>query len=135
EVREQFARSDLLCERAGFDLLELHMAHGYLLSSFLTPVSNRRRDEYGGSLANRARFPLEVFDAVRAAWPAEKPMSVRISATDWMGEAGVTPDEAVRIGEAFARAGGDLIDVAAGQTRAAAQPGYGRTFQTRLRDQ
>jgi anthraniloyl-CoA monooxygenase len=120
---------------ARFDMVELHAAHGYLLSSFITPLTNRRTDDYGGSLANRLRFPLEVFGAMRAAWPAEKPMSVRISANDWMGEAGVTPDEAVRIGRAFADAGADLIDVSAGQTWADSRPVYGRMFQTPFSDQ
>jgi anthraniloyl-CoA monooxygenase len=116
-------------------MIELHAAHGYLLSSFITPLTNRRTDEYGGSLENRLRFPLEVFRAMRAAWPAHKPMSVRISANDWMDEAGVTPEEAVRIGRAFAEAGADLIDVSAGQTWAAGRPVYGRMFQTPFSDQ
>ena len=122
-------------EEAGFDMLELHAAHGYLLSSFITPLTNRRADEYGGSLENRLRFPLEVFRAMRAAWPADRPMSVRISANDWMGDQGVTPDEAVAIGRAFAHAGADLIDVSAGQTWADCQPVYGRMFQTPFADQ
>jgi anthraniloyl-CoA monooxygenase len=120
---------------AGFDMIELHAAHGYLLSSFITPLTNKRNDAYGGSLENRLRFPLDVFAAMRAAWPAEKPMSVRISANDWMGELGVTPDEAVEIGRAFAEAGADLIDVSAGQTWADCQPIYGRMFQTPFADQ
>jgi anthraniloyl-CoA monooxygenase len=120
---------------AGFDMIELHAAHGYLLSSFVTPLTNRRTDEYGGSLENRLRFPLEVFGAMRAAWPADKPMSVRISANDWMGEDGVTPDEAVAIGRAFSEAGADLIDVSAGQTWAHSRPVYGRMFQTPFADQ
>jgi anthraniloyl-CoA monooxygenase len=119
---------------AGFDMVELHAAHGYLLSSFITPLTNRRTDEYGGSLRNRLRFPLEVFAAMRAAWPVEKPMSVRISANDWMGEAGVTPAEAVEIGRAFADSGADLIDVSAGQTWAESRPTYGRMFQTPFAD-
>jgi anthraniloyl-CoA monooxygenase len=121
--------------QAGFDMVELHAAHGYLLSSFITPLTNKRTDGYGGSLENRLRFPLEVFRAMRAACPAEKPMSVRISANDWMGEAGVTPDEAVSIGRAFAEAGADLIDVSAGQTWADCAPVYGRMFQTPFADQ
>jgi len=133
-ILAQFVAAVSMGEEAGFDMVELHAAHGYLLSSFISPLSNRRTDEYGGSLANRLRFPLEVFAAMRAAWPVEKPMSVRISATDWMGEAGVTPDEAVRIGEAFAEAGADLIDVSAGQTWAEARPVYGRMFQTPFAD-
>jgi anthraniloyl-CoA monooxygenase len=116
-------------------MVELHCAHGYLLSSFITPLHNRRDDEYGGSLENRLRYPLEVFAAMRAAWPAEKPMSVRISANDWMGELGVTPDEAVEIARAFTEAGADLIDVSAGQTWADSRPVYGRMFQTPLSDQ
>jgi anthraniloyl-CoA monooxygenase len=120
---------------AGFDMIELHAAHGYLLSSFITPLTNRRDDEYGGSLENRLRFPLEVFRAMRAAWPEERPMSVRISATDWMGDLGVTPNEAVEIGRAFAEARADLIDVSAGQTWADCEPIYGRMFQTPFADQ
>jgi len=133
-ILAQFVAAVSMGEEAGFDMVELHAAHGYLLSSFISPLSNRRTDEYGGSLANRLRFPLEVFAAMRAAWPVERPMSVRISATDWMGEAGVTPDDAVRIGEAFAEAGADLIDVSAGQTWAVARPVYGRMFQTPFAD-
>jgi len=119
--------------RCGFDILELHCAHGYLLSSFITPLLNARTDEYGGSLANRLRFPLEVFAALRAAWPAERPMSVRISATDWV-EGGITPDDAVEIARAFHAAGTDLIDVSAGQTSRDARPVYGRMFQTPFAD-
>jgi anthraniloyl-CoA monooxygenase len=135
QVRDQFVAAVRMAEEGGFDMVELHAAHGYLLSSFITPLTNRRRDEYGGSLENRLRFPLEVFRAMRAAWPSRKPMSVRISAHDWMGEAGVTPDEAVRIGRAFAEAGADLIDVSAGQTWAEGSPVYGRMFQTPFADQ
>ena len=134
EVREQFVAATLQAVEAGFDMIELHAAHGYLLSSFITPLQNKRSDEYGGSLANRLRFPIEVFEAIRAAWPSERPMSVRISATDWAGEDGVTPDEAVLIAEAFANAGADLIDVSAGQTWSSAQPVYGRLFQTPFSD-
>jgi anthraniloyl-CoA monooxygenase len=135
EVRERFVASVLMGLEAGFDMVELHAAHGYLLSSFITPLTNRRTDEYGGSLENRLRFPLEVFRAMRAAWPADRPMSVRISANDWMGDEGVTPDEAVLIGRAFAEAGADLIDVSAGQTWADCAPVYGRMFQTPFADQ
>jgi anthraniloyl-CoA monooxygenase len=135
QVRDQFVASLLLGLEAGFDMVELHAAHGYLLSSFVTPLTNRRDDEYGGSLENRLRFPLEVFRAMRAAWPEDKPMSVRISANDWMGDRGVTPDEAVLIGRAFAEAGADLIDVSAGQTWADCTPVYGRMFQTPFADQ
>jgi anthraniloyl-CoA monooxygenase len=120
---------------AGFDWLELHMAHGYLLSSFITPLSNTRTDEYGGTLENRLRYPLEVFRAVRAVWPAEKPISVRISATDWVGEDGILGHDSVAIAKAFAAVGADLIDVSAGQTTTLARPVYGRMFQTPLADQ
>lgn len=133
-VREQFAASTRMAVDAGFDMVELHAAHGYLLSSFISPLTNTRSDDYGGTLANRLRFPLEVFRAMRAAWPADRPLAVRISADDWMGEAGVTPAEAVEIARAFAAAGADLIDVSAGQTWAAAKPVYGRMFQTPLSD-
>jgi anthraniloyl-CoA monooxygenase len=135
EVIAQFVAATRMGLEAGFDMVEVHAAHGYLLSSFITPLTNKRRDEYGGSLENRLRFPLEIFRAMRDAWPPEKPMSVRISATDWMGEQGVTPDEAVEIGRAFAEAGADLIDVSAGQTWAECQPVYGRMFQTPFADQ
>jgi anthraniloyl-CoA monooxygenase len=134
-VIDQFVASVRLGLEAGFDMIELHAAHGYLLSSFITPLTNKRGDDYGGSLENRLRFPLEVFRAMREAWPADKPMSVRISANDWMGELGVTPDEAVAIGRAFWDAGADLIDVSAGQTWADCQPIYGRMFQTPFADQ
>jgi anthraniloyl-CoA monooxygenase len=135
EVVERFVAAVRMGEQAGFDMVELHSAHGYLLSSFITPLTNRRTDEYGGSLENRLRFPLEVFRAMRAAWPADKPTSVRISATDWMGDRGVTPDEAVLIARAFADSGADLIDVSAGQTWAECSPVYGRMFQTPFSDQ
>ena len=120
--------------RAGFDMLELHCAHGYLLASFISPLTNRRTDEYGGSLANRLRFPLEVFRALRKAWPDEKPMSVRISATDWE-EGGLSGDDSVEVARAFAEAGCDLIDVSTGQTTPDAEPVYGRMFQTPFSDQ
>lgn len=133
-VRDQFVGSTLMAMRAGFDMIELHAAHGYLISSFISPKSNIRTDDYGGSLANRLRWPLEVFRAMREAWPAEKPMSVRISASDWVGDEGVTPDEAVEIAKAFAAAGADIIDVSAGQTSTDAKPVYGRMFQTPFSD-
>jgi len=133
-VRDQFVAATRMAVDARFDMVELHAAHGYLLSSFLTPLHNTRTDGYGGSLENRLRFPLEVFAAMRAAWPAERPMSVRISATDWMGDAGITPDESVGIARAFHDAGADLIDVSAGQTWRAAAPVYGRMFQTPYAD-
>jgi anthraniloyl-CoA monooxygenase len=134
-VRDDFVAAVSMGLEAGFDMIELHAAHGYLLSSFITPLTNRRSDEYGGSLENRLRFPLEVYREMRAAWPAERPMSVRISANDWMGELGVTPDEAVEIARAFTEAGADLIDVSAGQTWAECRPVYGRMFQTPFADQ
>jgi anthraniloyl-CoA monooxygenase len=134
-VRDQFVSAVRMGIEAGFDMVELHAAHGYLLSSFITPLANKRTDEYGGSLENRLRFPLEIFRAMRSAWPAKKPMSVRISANDWMGDLGVTPEEAVLIGRAFADAGADLIDVSAGQTWADCAPVYGRMFQTPFADQ
>jgi anthraniloyl-CoA monooxygenase len=121
-------------ERCGFDMLELHCAHGYLLASFISPLTNRRLDDYGGSLENRLRFPLEVFEAMRAVWPKHKPMSVRISATDW-AEGGITGDDAVQIAQAFAQAGVDLVDVSTGQTVRDGQPVYGRMFQTPFSDQ
>jgi len=133
-VREQFVDAVRMGVEAGFDMVELHAAHGYLLSSFITPLQNRRADDYGGSLDNRLRYPLEVFAAMRAALPPHMPMSVRISANDWAGDDGVTPDEAVAIAEAFAREGADLIDVSAGQTSTQAQPVYGRMFQTPFSD-
>ncbi|NVN00246.1 bifunctional salicylyl-CoA 5-hydroxylase/oxidoreductase [Arthrobacter sp. SDTb3-6] len=118
---------------AGFDLLEIHAAHGYLLSSFLSPVSNTRTDRYGGTLAQRLRFPLEVFDAVRAAWPAGKPLTVRISATDWI-DGGNTADDAVEIARAFVAHGADGIDVSTGQVAAEEKPAYGRSYQTPFAD-
>ncbi|TXC74015.1 bifunctional salicylyl-CoA 5-hydroxylase/oxidoreductase [Sphingorhabdus soli] len=133
-VKDAFVAATRRAIDAGFDMIELHAAHGYLLSSFITPLMNRRSDEYGGSLENRLRFPLEVFAAMRDVWPIDRPMSVRISANDWMDDDGVTPDEAVLIGEAFARAGADLIDVSAGQTWAKGNPVYGRMFQTPFSD-
>jgi len=132
-VRDQFVAAARMGADAGFDMLELHMAHGYLLSAFITPVSNRRRDEFGGSLQNRLRFPLEVLAAVRAVWPATQPVSVRVSATDWT-EDGIGGDEAVAIARALHAAGADIIHVSAGQTSARARPIYGRMFQTPLSD-
>ncbi len=132
-VRDAFVTATRFGAQAGFDMLELHAAHGYLLSCFISPLTNRRADAYGGSLQNRMRFPLEVFAAMRAIWPAEKPMSVRISATDWV-EGGITGDDAVEIARAFKQAGVDLMDVSAGQTSIGAQPVYGRMFQTPFAD-
>jgi anthraniloyl-CoA monooxygenase len=118
---------------AGFDVLEIHAAHGYLLSSFLSPIANKRTDEYGGSLENRLRFPLEVFDAVRAAWPADRPMMVRISAHDWV-PGGNTDDDAVQIAAAFIEHGADAIDVSSGQVAKEEKPEYGRSYQTPFAD-
>ena len=134
EVRDQFVAAAEMADRAGFDMIELHMAHGYLLSSFITPLTNRRDDEYGGRLANRMRWPLEVFAAVRDAWPEDKPISVRISASDWVGDDGVTPQEAVEIARMLKNAGVDIVDVSAGQTSQQARPVYGRMFQTPFSD-
>jgi anthraniloyl-CoA monooxygenase len=133
-VRDEFVRATERGVEAGFDMVELHCAHGYLLSSFITPVSNLRDDEYGGPLENRLRYPLEVFRAMRSAWPAERPMSVRISATDWV-DGGVTPAESVAVAHAFMAAGADIIHVSAGQTTPDARPVYGRMFQTPFSDQ
>jgi anthraniloyl-CoA monooxygenase len=133
-IRDEFVRSTEMAARIGFDWLELHYAHGYLISSFITPLTNRRTDEYGGSLENRMRFPLEVFGAVRKAWPDGKPISVRISAHDWVGPDGVRPQDAVEIAQILAEAGVDLIDVSAGQTSTRARPIYGRMFQTPFSD-
>ncbi|MER6124946.1 bifunctional salicylyl-CoA 5-hydroxylase/oxidoreductase [Streptomyces sp. NPDC001795] len=133
DIREQFAAAAWRAVRCGFDLLELHCAHGYLLSGFLSPLTNRRTDAYGGTLAKRLRFPLEVFDAVRAVWPGEKPMTVRISATDW-AEGGTTAEESVEIARAFAAHGADAIDVSTGQVVAEEQPEFGRSYQTPYAD-
>jgi anthraniloyl-CoA monooxygenase len=133
-IRDQFVAAVRRAERCGFDMIEMHAAHGYLLASFISPLTNQRTDDYGGALEKRLRFPLEVFRAMRAAWPSHKPMSVRISATDW-AEGGVTGDEAVDIARAFADAGCDLVDVSTGQTTARSRPVYGRMFQTPFSDQ
>ena len=133
-VRDQFVRAAEMADRAGFDMLEIHVAHGYLLSSFITPLTNVRTDEYGGSLENRIRYPLEVFHAVRTVWPDEKPISVRISAHDWVGDEGVTPADAVEIARMLQDAGVDICHVSAGQTSTRAEPVYGRMFQTPFSD-
>ncbi len=141
-VKAAFVRATEMAEACGFDMVELHAAHGYLLSAFITPLTNCRTDEFGGSLAGRLRYPLEVFQAMRAVWPDHKPMAVRVSATDWMSrdtEAagsnnGVTPEESVEIAKAFKAAGADIIDVSAGQTSTLARPVYGRMFQTPFSD-
>ncbi|ANP56437.1 salicylyl-CoA 5-hydroxylase [Streptomyces griseochromogenes] len=133
DIREQFAAAAWRAARAGFDLLELHCAHGYLLSGFLSPLTNRRTDAYGGSLEKRLRFPLEVFDAVRGVWPDERPMTVRISATDWT-EGGTTAEDAVEIARAFAAHGADAIDVSTGQVVTEERPEFGRSYQTPFAD-
>lgn len=133
DVREEFVTAAKNADAAGFDLLELHCAHGYLMSSFLTPVTNQRADEYGGNLENRMRFPLEVFDAIRAVWPAGKPMSVRISASDWVPD-GLSVEESVEMSRIFAEHGVDIVDVSTGQTTPKAKPTYGRSYQTPFAD-
>ena len=133
KVTAQFVAAARMADRAGADMIEVHAAHGYLLAGFISPITNRRTDEYGGSLENRMRYPLEVFAAMRAVWPAEKPMSVRISAHDWI-DGGVTPDEAVKVARMFVAAGADIIDVSSGQTDPAERPIYGRMFQTPFSD-
>ena len=132
-VRDDFVRSTRHAAEAGFDWLELHCAHGYLLSSFISPLTNLRTDEYGGSLVNRLRYPLEVFGAMRDAWPQHLPMSVRISAHDWV-EGGITPHDAVEIARAFKAAGADMIDCSSGQVSRKQSPVYGRMFQTPFAD-
>ncbi|MFV2001904.1 MAG: bifunctional salicylyl-CoA 5-hydroxylase/oxidoreductase [Paracoccaceae bacterium] len=134
EVRDQFVGATEMAARAGFDMVELHAAHGYLISSFISPLSNQRTDVYGGTLENRMRYPLEVFAAMRAVWPQQKPMSVRISASDWVAQGGVTAQEAVKIAQMFASAGADIIDVSTGQTSTDASPVYGRMYQTPFSD-
>lgn len=133
DLRQQFAEAARRAARSGFDLLELHCAHGYLLSGFLSPLTNRRTDAYGGSLAARLRFPLEVFDAVREVWPAERPTTVRISATDW-APGGTSAEDAVEIARAFAAHGVDAVDVSAGQVVADERVEYGRSYQTPFAD-
>ncbi|MEU9910717.1 bifunctional salicylyl-CoA 5-hydroxylase/oxidoreductase [Streptomyces sp. NPDC051001] len=133
DLREQFSAAAWRAARAGFDLLELHCAHGYLLSGFLSPLTNRRTDAYGGTLAKRLRFPLEVFDAIRGVWPEERPMTVRISATDW-AQGGTSAEDAVEIARAFAAHGVDAVDVSTGQVVADERPAYGRSYQTPFAD-
>ncbi|HEX9755064.1 MAG TPA: bifunctional salicylyl-CoA 5-hydroxylase/oxidoreductase, partial [Gemmatimonadales bacterium] len=133
QVRTEFVRAAQMAVEAGFDMLELHCAHGYLLSSFITPLSNCRTDEYGGSLENRLRYPLEVLRGMREVWPADGPISVRISATDWV-EGGITGADAVEIARAFHAEGADIIHVSTGQTTPEARPVYGRMFQTPFSD-
>ncbi|HET7866000.1 MAG TPA: bifunctional salicylyl-CoA 5-hydroxylase/oxidoreductase, partial [Burkholderiaceae bacterium] len=132
-VTAEFVHSTRAAAAIGVDWLELHCAHGYLLSSFISPLTNQRADAYGGSLENRLRYPLEVFAAVRAAWPQDRPMSVRISAHDWV-EGGITPDDAVLVAQAFKAAGADLIDCSSGQVSKREKPVYGRMYQTPFAD-
>jgi len=132
-VKADFVRATEMAEQAGFDMIEVHMAHGYLLSSFLTPLANQRTDTYGGSLENRMRYPLEVFEAMRIVWPAHKPMSVRVSGTDW-APGGATPDDAVHLAAALKRLGCDIVDVSSGQVVAEQKPEYGRLYQTPFAD-
>ncbi len=134
QVEREFVNSAQMADRAGFDMIELHFAHGYLLSSFISPLTNRRDDEFGGSLENRMRFPLQICRAVRKVWPDHKPMSVRISANDWVGDDGVTPQEAVEIARMLQSVEVDICDVSSGQTSTRAQPVYGRMFQTPFSD-
>ncbi|MFT4629672.1 MAG: anthraniloyl-CoA monooxygenase [Dinoroseobacter sp.] len=134
-VLADFVSATERADKCGFDMLELHAAHGYLISAFITPMLNKREDEFGGSLENRMRYPLEVFSAMRAVWPDQKPMAVRISSNDWVGDLGITPNEAVLIAKLFKQAGADIIDVSAGQTSLDAKPVYGRMFQTPFSDQ
>jgi anthraniloyl-CoA monooxygenase len=133
QIKEQFTDAARAAARAGFDLLELHCAHGYLLSSFLSPLTNQRTDRYGGSLAARLRYPLEIFDAIRAVWPEDRPMTVRVSATDWH-PGGVDIDEAVEIARTFAEHGADGIDVSTGQVVSSERPAFGRSYQTPFAD-
>jgi anthraniloyl-CoA monooxygenase len=130
---EDYVAATRRAHAAGFDLLEIHMAHGYLLASFISPLTNHRTDDYGGTLDQRMRFPLEVLDAVRAAWPAEKPLAVRISAMDWF-PGGIGPADAVDVARALAAHGCDAVDVSAGQTVPDQRPVYGRLFQTPFSD-
>ena len=132
-VVADYVRATRLADVAGFDVLELHAAHGYLLAAFLSPLTNRRTDEYGGAARERARFPVEVAAAIRAAWPAEKPLSVRISATDWMPH-GTSEEDVLTIARLFAEAGVDILDVSTGQTVPEQRPRHGRLFQTPLSD-
>jgi anthraniloyl-CoA monooxygenase len=133
EIVAEYVRATEYALEAGFDLLEIHMAHGYLLASFISPLTNERQDEYGGALSARMRFPLEVFDACRAAWPDEKPMSVRVSAVDWVPE-GISPEDTVEVSRMLKAHGCDVIDVSAGQTVPYQRPVYGRLFQTPFAD-
>jgi anthraniloyl-CoA monooxygenase len=133
QVIEAFVAAARRGAEAGFDILELHCAHGYLLSSFLSPLTNRRGDAYGGSVGNRARFPLELLEALRAAWPGERPISVRLSCHDWF-PGGNTVDDAVAIARLFEAAGADIIDCSSGQVVREQKPVYGRMWQTPFAD-
>ena len=133
QIKHEFVAATHAAQRCGFDLIELHCAHGYLLSSFISPVTNQRTDGYGGSLAGRLRYPLEVFAAMRAAWPESKPMTVRISATDWC-QGGITGEDAIEIARAFHGAGADAIDVSTGQVTPDETPAFGRSYQTPFAD-
>jgi anthraniloyl-CoA monooxygenase len=134
-VAGAFIRSAEYATEAGFDLIEVHMAHGYLLSSFISPLTNRREDEYGGSLDNRMRFPLEIFGAMRSVWPEDKPMAVRISASDWMPDgSGLTPEESVEVAKLLAQAGCDLVDVSSGGNVPESKVEYGRMYQVPFAD-
>ncbi len=134
KVRDAFVRATEMSEAAGFDMIELHFAHGYLISSFISPASNKRTDEYGGSLENRMRFPLEVFNAVRAAWPADKPICTRISSLDWV-EGGTTIEDAIEIGRMLHEAGNDILAVSTGGVSSQQRPVDGRAFQAIFSDQ
>jgi anthraniloyl-CoA monooxygenase len=133
-VRAEFVRAAQMADEAGFDMLELHMAHGYLLATFISPLTNRRTDEYGGCVENRMRLPLDVFDAVRAVWPAAKPISVRISATDW-APGGLGSDDRVALARLLKAHGCDIVDVSGGGTVPGQQPVYGRMFQVQFSDE
>jgi anthraniloyl-CoA monooxygenase len=133
-IKAQFVESAQRAARAGFDAIELHAAHGHLLSAFITPLLNHRNDEYSGPLQNRLRYPLEVFTAIRDVWPSDKPISVRISAHDWMGDSGITEPDALVIANAFKQAGADIIHVSSGEVSPDQKPRPGRMFQTPLSD-
>jgi anthraniloyl-CoA monooxygenase len=132
-IRNDFVKAALMANETGIDLLQLHFAHGYLIASFLSPLTNLRTDEYGGDGEKRTRFPLEIFDAVRAAWPQDKPMSVALSASDW-ARGGVELEEVIAFARLLKEQGCDLIEVLAGQTTATSEPPYGRGFLTLLSD-
>jgi anthraniloyl-CoA monooxygenase len=133
KIIEDFVRSTRYAEQAGFDMLEIHMAHGYLLASFISPLTNQRKDEYGGSIENRMRFPLEVFRACRKAWPERKPMSARISATDW-APGGLSGEDLIALTRMLQEAGCDLVDCSSGQTVPHQKPVYGRMYQAPFAD-